>query len=63
MAVLTPRSLHIVSLHLVLLDENNISLSKNNRMPVLRINQVTDVISKEKMIAQCQSQKVKIQSL
>ena len=47
MAVLMPRNLHIVSLHLVLLDENNISWSQNNRMPVLRINRVTEVISEE----------------
>ena len=63
MAVLTPRNLHIVSLHLVLLDENNISCSQNNRMPVLQINRVTDVISEEKMTAQCQSQKIKTRSL
>ena len=62
MAVLTPRNLHIVSLHLVLLDENNISCSQNNRMPVLRINRVTDVISEEKITAQCQSQKIKTRS-
>ena len=48
MAVLTPLNLHIVSLHLVLLDENNISRSKNNRMLVLRINRVSEVISEKK---------------
>ena len=47
MAILTPRNLHIVSLHLVLLDENNISWSQNNRMPVLRIFRATEVISEE----------------
>ena len=59
MAVLTPLNLHIVSLHLVLLDENNISRSKNNRMLVPRINRVSEVISEKKMTAQCQSQKIK----
>ena len=62
MAVLTPRNLHIFSLHLVLLDENNISRSKNNRMP-LPINRVTHLIFEEKITAQCQSQKIETQSL
>ena len=63
MEVLTPRNLHSVSLHLILLDGNNISRGKYNRMPVLRINRVTEVISEEKMTAQCHSQKIKTQSL
>ena len=62
MAVLTLRNLHIVSPHLVL-NEKSISRSKNNRMSVLRFNRVTDVICEEKMTAQCQSQKIKTQSL
>ena len=63
MEVLTLRNLHSVSLHLILLDGNNISRGKYNRMPVLRINRVTDVISEEKMTAQSHSQKIKTQSL
>ena len=48
MAVVTPRNLHIVFMHLVIVDEYNISRNKNNSMPVRRINRVTDLISEEK---------------